>query len=351
MRGIVTQRLRAVLVGCGRISAVWLRAVREIAELDIVGLVDVRIEAAQARAEEFGLRGAVIGTDLKMVLDVTAPEIVFDCTVPAAHVPVRLVALWHGCHVLGEKPLADSMDGARTLIAAGQEAGKQIAVAQNRRYNPAIRTLAALAASGDLGPLTTLNSDHYMGNRFEDFREQMHHPLLLDMAIHTFDAARCITGAEPVSVYCKEWNPHGSWYAEGASAVAIFEMTGGLVFTYRGSWCAEGVPTSPDCAWRLVGTNGSAIWDSFATIAAQVIDDPGGLRTTGRLQSTYRDLPTPAVDPAKTGGHAAIMREFIDCVRTGAVPETNAADNIKSLAMAFGAIESATAGVPVDVRW
>ena len=36
-----------------------------------------------------------------------------------------------------------------------------------------------------------------------------------------------ITGADPVSVYCKEWNPAGSWYDRDASAVAVFEMTGG----------------------------------------------------------------------------------------------------------------------------
>jgi predicted dehydrogenase len=348
----VTQQLRAVLAGCGRISAVWLRAAREIADLAIVGLVDVRVEAAHARAGEFGLHRAVIGSDLETVLALTTPDIVFDCTVPAAHVPVRLAALRHGCHVLGEKPLADSMDGARQLIAAGHEAGKLIAVAQNRRYNASIRTLAALAASGDLGPLTTINSDHYMANRFEDFREQMRHPLLLDMAIHTFDAARCITGAEPVSVYCREWNPQGSWYAEGASAVALFEMTGNVIYTYRGSWCAEGVPTSPDCAWRLVGTVGSATWDSFETIAAQVVHESGGLRTTGRLQSTCQALSIPSdVPTAKTGGHAAIMREFARCVWTGEVPETNAADNIRSLAMAFGAIESATCGRPVAVNW
>jgi predicted dehydrogenase len=348
----VTQQLRAVLAGCGRISAVWLRAAREIADLEIVGLVDVRVEAAHARAGEFGLRRAVIGSDLETVLALTTPDIVFDCTVPAAHVPVRLVALGHGCHVLGEKPLADSMDGARQLIAAGHEAGKLIAVAQNRRYNASIRALAALADSGNLGPLTTINSDHYMANRFEDFREQMRHPLLLDMAIHTFDAARCITGAEPVSVYCREWNPRGSWYAHGASAVAVFEMTGDIIYTYRGSWCAEGVPTSPDGAWRLVGTVGSATWDSFETTTAQVVHEPGGLRTTGRLQSTCQALSIPAdVATAKTGGHAAIMREFVACVRTGEVPETNAADNIRSLAMAFGAIESATCGQSVAVRW
>ena len=42
----------------------------------------------------------------------------------------------------------------------------------------------------------------------------MESPLLLDMAIHTFDQARFITGADALSVYCHEFNPAGSWYRE-----------------------------------------------------------------------------------------------------------------------------------------
>jgi predicted dehydrogenase len=50
------------------------------------------------------------------------------------------------------------------------------------------------------------------------------------------------------------------------------------------------------------------------------------------------------VDATKVDGHASIMREFLDCMRTGATPETNCADNLKSLAMVFRAIESAERG-------
>lgn len=35
----------------------------------------------------------------------------------------------------------------------------------------------------------------------------MDHPLLLDMAVHAFDAARWFLGADPVGVYCEEFNP------------------------------------------------------------------------------------------------------------------------------------------------
>jgi predicted dehydrogenase len=45
------------------------------------------------------------------------------------------------------------------------------------------------------------------------------------------------------------------------------------------------------------------------------------------------------------------MQEFLSCIRTGATPETICTDNIKSLAMVFGAIESAKTGKPVEIRW
>ena len=52
---------------------------------------------------------------------------------------------------------------------------------------------------------------------------------------------------------------------------------------------------------------------------------------------------------AGIGGHAGIIHEFVECVRTGNAPETVCIDNIKSLAMVFGAIESAELGRPVEI--
>ena len=328
--------LRAVLVGCGSMSRAWLDAARAISNLEIVGLVDLVAPAAYHRAAEYNLTRAVVSDELTRVLDATTPDIVFDVTVPEAHTDVTLTALAHGCHVLGEKPLADSMANARRMVAAAQAAGRLLAVIQNRRYNAEIRRLRHFLASGALGPLTTINCDFYVGPHFGGFRDKMKHPLLLDMAIHTFDAARLLTGADPVSVYCKEWNPAGSWYAHGASAVAVFEMTGGIVFTYRGSWCAEGLPTSWEAAWRVMGTRGAATWDGYDNIAAEVV---GG---TGGFVSRVEEVLVPLLPREnRTHGHADIIREFLGCVRNGGTPETICTDNIKSLAMVFGAIESA----------
>ena len=40
-------------------------------------------------------------------------------------------------------------------------------------------------------------------------------------------------------------------------------------------------------------------------------------------------------------GHAGVIRDFVDCIRSGGTPQTTASDNIKSLAMVFAAIASA----------
>lgn len=339
----MADKFRAVMVGCGSITGTWLPAIKENEDVEIVGLVDLNEEAAQNRKKEFGLESAVTGTDLESALDNLKPDVVFDCTVPEAHVKVTLAALERGCHVLGEKPLADSMENARRMVEAAQKAGRIYAVIQNRRYERKIRVLRNLIASGKLGDLTTLNSDFYIGAHFGGFRDRMKHVLLLDMAIHTFDMARMISGADPVAVYCKEWNPKGSWYDHDASAVAVFEMTNGIIYTYRGSWCAEGLNTSWEAEWRAVCAKGSATWDGKDTIKAQAV------KSTGEFFSELEDLEMEEPQNLKLGRHRGVINDFVRAVRTGEVPETVCTDNIKSLAMVFGAIQSAETGTRVEI--
>lgn len=331
------QSLRVVLAGCGGMSREWISTARGMEGVEIVGLVDMVPAAAQTRREEFGLK-AEVGDDLASMLRLTRPDLVFDVTVPEAHASVAQTAFAHGCHVLAEKPMADSLEAGRAALAAAQRAGRLYAVMQNRRYQRSIRRVREFLRRGWIGPLTTVHVDFFLGPHFGGFRDQMAHVLLVDMAIHTFDALRFVSGADPLSAYCHEWNPSGSWYAHGASAAAIFEMTGGVVATYRGSWCAEGVNTSWECDWRFLGQTGSATWDGAESFRAQAVA-PGVQTGLMREQATLSlpDLDTSAVQD----GHASCIRHFIDCVRTGATPETHAADNLKSLSMVFGAVESA----------
>jgi len=73
----------------------------------------------------------------------------------------------------------------------------------------------------------------------------------------------------------------------------------------------------------------------------------GDGRLPVRLQ---RNVSLSPVDETKHGGHAAQIADFVRCLRSGETPETVCTDNLWSLAMVFGAIESATTGRTVPVR-
>ncbi|GCE15495.1 Gfo/Idh/MocA family protein [Tengunoibacter tsumagoiensis] len=339
------RKVRTVLVGCGSMSSAWLEAIRKLPEVEIVSLVDIFEEAARKKASDFHLTEAIIARDLASVLEQTEVDAVFNCTIPDAHYEVTMMALQHGCHVLSEKPLADSMEHAKEMLVAAQRAGKIFSVIQNRRYEPATRQVKHFLEQKTIGNITMVNSDFYIGAHFGGFRDHMKHVLLLDMAIHTFDIARFLIGADPVSVYCKEWNPQGSWYDQDASAIAIFTMVDGTIYTYRGSWCAEGLPTTWECDWRIVGEKGTLTWDGGKNLQAQVIKE------TGNFISAYQDIEIPVYEATNVGGHAGLIREFFECIQNGTQPETKAADNIKSLAMVFGAIESAETGQTARISW
>ena len=339
----MNQPLKALLVGCGSISDLWLGPAKKLPNVELVGLVDLAEENAKAQAEKHGLDVST-GTDLQSALDALEPDIVFNCTVPAAHFEVTKTSLRRGCHVFSEKPMADTMSEAREMLRVAAETGRAFAVMQNRRYDPNIRALASFLQGGVIGDVTTVDADFYIGAHFGGFREEMAHVLVKDMAIHTFDSARLLTNQNAKSVYCYEWNPANSWYERDASAVAIFEMTGDVVFTYRGSWCAEGLRTPWESAWRVVGTKGSVTWDGATGLRCEVVETPEG------FIYPYREVEVPELRATEmTAWHGSAVEAFVGAVRRGETPETTGADNIRSLAMVYGAVESSEAGRRVAV--
>jgi predicted dehydrogenase len=118
--------------------------------------------------------------------------------------------------------------------------------------------------------------------------------------------------------------------------VAIFEMPSGLRFTYRGSWCAEGLHTSWDGDWRAVGPHGTAVWTDGGVPVLQTVAKAGGF-------FSEMEESTVEVEPIK-GGIEGSLDEFLQALKTGAVPNGECHDNIVSLAMVFAAIQSSREG-------
>lgn len=335
------KKRRFVLVGCGSISNSWLSVIQSSFSdrLELAGLVDLNQENAVAHAAKFAPNQPLwTGTSLEAALAEVKPDVVFNCTVPEAHAATCKTALLAGCDVLVEKPLAPTVAQARELAVLSAGTGRQLVVIQNRRYNAGIITAKRVLEEGAIGRIHTIHSDFFLAPHLKGFRESMAHPLLLDMAIHTFDQARFLTGLNPVRVICHEFNPPGSWFAEGASAVAIFQMTGAAVYTYRGSWCAQGAPTSWDAAWRIIGERGSLLWDGANEIYFE--------RVVGSWDGKFfQPVERVSIPPVSLGNaekeHAGNIAEFLDCLDSGRPAQTVASDNLLSLAMVEGAVKSA----------
>ena len=339
--------VKVVLAGCGAMSSVWFEAAAKIPHVEIVGLVDIDRARAQTSAEKHNLSGIGIGTDLKAILSSTKPEAVFDVAVPQARKELVLTAFEHGCHVLTEKPMAASLSDAKDILKSARQHGRIHAVVQNRRYLANVRRIRRFLDSGVLGKPTSVHADFFIAPHFGGFREAMDHVLLVDMAIHTFDAARYMIHAAPEAVFCREWEPSNSWYKSGSSAFASFNFGNGVVFNYRGSWCATGMKTSWESSWRFVCERGTLLWDGFESLIAE--------KTTSERDGIFdvvERVEVPGLSPEdRVGGHEGIIRDFVAAIESGTQPETAGTDNIKSLAMVFGAIESAEQNRAVPIQF
>lgn len=338
----MVQPYRIIVAGCGGMARTWVEYALRRADAEIVGLVDVRREAAEAMAASYELTCPVF-EELKDAIKSTGATIVFDVTIPSSHYAVASAALQEGCHVFGEKPLAETMEQCMDIAELAERTGRAHAVMQNRRFDPRIRSLRKLIEQGAIGKPGYVGADFFLGPHFGGFRETMDSPLLLDMAIHTFDQARYISGADPVTVYCQEFNPAGSWYAGNAAAVCIFEMSDGSVFCYRGSWCAEGAPTSWEASWRITGEYGTAIWDGHGMpYAESAASGQGGfLRECMRVDGEEIDLANMF--------HHGCLDEMFASLAENRPAETDCRDNLRSMAMVLGALESAKTGRKINL--
>jgi predicted dehydrogenase len=330
-----------VLVGAGAMGRHWLNVLGAAADVDLVGLVDLDQELAHKATSDAGLASVVVGASVTDVAEATGAQAVVDVTVPVAHHAVNTEALFGGLPVLCEKPIAPTVSQALSLVAAAEASGQLLMTSQSRRYYNALAAFKdQLGLLGDVGIVTT---EFFKAPHFGGFREQMPQPLLVDMAIHAFDAARYLLDADPVSVRCESYNPSWSWFDGDAAAVADFEFAGGIRYTFNGSWVSAGRETSWNGSWRVSGSTGSATWDGenapLVDLVAQA-DDGGARATAADAAPEGADAPLGDAQEEIAGA----LAEFIHALRTGDAPSGDVHSNILSLAMVEAAVRSAESG-------
>lgn len=325
--------VRFIQVGVGRMGQNWLSALSRSDDAELVGLVDLDPDAAAAAASQVGLPDLAVASTLAELAARVEADAVLNVTIPAAHRTVSNEAMLLGYPVLSEKPVAPTVAEAMSIAATSQVTGKLMMISQSRRYNRHLAGFTrAIASIGGAGILSTEFFHDYAPREYLD---RMPSPLLLDMAIHPFDSARLLLNADPISVYCDDFNPSWSRYVGNASTVAVFTFADGARFSYTGSWCSPRLETSWNSRWRASGPGGTALWDG---------EGPAEVETTSPPIATSSTAAIEGDGPQEIEGALA---EFISALRDGHEPSGQVDRNIGSLVMVEAAMHSGVSGVRV----
>jgi predicted dehydrogenase len=136
------------IVGCGNISAAYLKIAPSFEMLEIAACADLVLERAQERAAEFGVARACTVDQLLADPEI---EIVINLTIPGAHAEVGLAALEAGKCVYNEKPLAVSREDGRRMVDAAQAKGLLIGGAPDTFLGGGHQTCRKLVDDGWIG--------------------------------------------------------------------------------------------------------------------------------------------------------------------------------------------------------
>jgi predicted dehydrogenase len=204
-------RLGLGLVGAGRFAGFLADAWRELPEVGVRVVADLRLESARALAERYDAKSSA---NWKTVLWDEDVDVVVIATPPADHFEIVRASLEAGRHVFCEKPLAVDDRGADELVALVERTPRVLVVDHVLRYNPILRGLTRLGESPTdarlpgarlLGPLQRFcfendasDEDLDPGHWFWD--ESRSGGIFVEHGVHFFDAAAMLVGRPATSV-------------------------------------------------------------------------------------------------------------------------------------------------------
>jgi predicted dehydrogenase len=136
------------LIGCGTISATYLKVAKRFPVLDVVACADALPERAEARAAEFGVPRALPVDDLLADPEI---ELVLNLTIPKAHGEVGLRAIEAGKSVYNEKPLAVTREEGRALLETAKQNRVRVGAAPDTFLGGGIQTCVDLVDQGAIG--------------------------------------------------------------------------------------------------------------------------------------------------------------------------------------------------------
>ena len=135
-------------------------------------------------------------------------DIVYVCLPVSMHAEYTIRAARAGKHVMCEKPMAVSSSECLAMIDACKKAGKKLMIGYRSHFEPHNLEAMRRARSGELGKLRYFRSEHGFvmrsPNAWRLKKAMSGGGSLMDMGIYSLQAARYMTGEEPIAVYAKE---------------------------------------------------------------------------------------------------------------------------------------------------
>lgn len=136
------------IIGCGAISATYIKNSKLFDAFDVIAVADVRPEAAQSRAKEFDVPKACSVDELLADPDI---EIVINLTPHLAHAQVGIATLEAGKSTYNEKPLAVHREDGLRMLALASARGLRVGGAPDTFFGGAWQTARKLIDEGAIG--------------------------------------------------------------------------------------------------------------------------------------------------------------------------------------------------------
>jgi UDP-N-acetylglucosamine 3-dehydrogenase len=217
------RRLRAGLVGLGSMGRHHARVLAGLEGVDFVGVVDPMGDKHGAA------QGAPVLATVEELIDLGVDYAVVACPT-ALHEEVGLQFAAAGVCALIEKPVADTVDGARRLVEAFESRGLVAGVGHIERCNPALRSLRARLEAGELGDVYQVVTRRQgpFPHRIADVG------VVKDLATHDIDLTGWVTGREYVSIAAHTVSKSGRPHEDMVSAVG--RLDDGTMVNHLVNW-------------------------------------------------------------------------------------------------------------------
>ena len=362
---------RRHVLGLGRLRAVGRVPFRLVAVCDPVG---ASAEAMADLAETtLGERPAAL-PGLADALATVAPRAVSVTTAPALHPAVAVPALAAGLDVMVEKPIALTVGGGREIVAAARAAGRVLAVAENYRRDPVNRLAKALVGAGAVGrPHLATQWSSAWGERvvITPWRHRRAAGgIAVDMGVHYADILEDLLGpAESLAgmgavVDVERLGADGTRHPADAEdlTVGVIRFASGAL----ASWTLDLAGRGEEAFRRVVHGSGGSLEVPMDRTGAplRLVRWQGGSPVPVAPEEILGLVPGFALDPVTAdlfGGErlasyrlpwaetdanllAVEYADFARAIATGTPPEVDGAQGLRSLAIAYGLLESDRTG-------